>query len=212
MPCMRVAERDREDARRSGWRRAACRRSATCGRDRSIAARAQWPPRPCRSRRDRAPQRDVGAARGKGAFVRQRRRQPIGRHARPRLAAVLGRDQDHELAVDRIADGEPAVGVPERHRVEERLRVVVRELQRPGLAGVRRLVDARRGPLPMLSRYAMRIGDGVDVAKIQLVFRRRRQSRPPVARRSRCGGSSDPDPLAQTTRRARRADATQATR
>ncbi len=112
--------------------------------------------------------RDVRAAGGEGAFVLERRREPRGRDARPRGAAVY-RAQDHELSFDRIAEGDAAARIPERHRVEECFRIGIGELQRPRLAGVGGLVDSRA----LSGADAQHVGDvradRIDIAEIKLL-------------------------------------------
>ena len=111
---------------------------------------------------------DVRAARREEAFVRERRRERRRRHALPRRAAV-GRRQDDELAVDRVADGHAALRVPERHRVEEGLRVAIDELLGPGAAGVRRLVDPRELARADAEHVGGLVVDGIDVAEVELL-------------------------------------------
>lgn len=61
------------------------------------------------------------------------------------------------------------VSVPERHRIEECLGIVILELQRPGDAGVGRLVDARsRAIADSKNIGGLRVGR-VDVSKVELV-------------------------------------------
>src|SRR4029077_17439545 len=67
-----------------------------------------------------------------------------GRYTLPGSPTV-SRRQDHEAPIDRIAERDATLGVPERHRVEKYLRVRVRELQIPVRAAVDGLVNPRRG-------------------------------------------------------------------
>src|SRR5262249_15298327 len=66
----------------------------------------------------------------------------LRRNLIPVRSAVCGLD-DHETAINRIAHGHAAISVPERQRVEERLRITVGELQPPTLAAVSGLVNSR---------------------------------------------------------------------
>jgi hypothetical protein len=59
---------------------------------------------------------DVGAARGKRAFVCERWWQRRSWHTFPRAAAV-GSRQDIELTVDGVAEDDAVIGVPEGHCV-----------------------------------------------------------------------------------------------
>ena len=110
----------------------------------------------------------VGAAGGKRAFIRQRRRQALARRPTPRAPAIGGQ-QNHELSVDRIAERDPAAGVPERHRVEERARILVLELQSPRLAAVDGFVDPRRGAVADAEDVRDALIDAIDVPEIQLL-------------------------------------------
>src|SRR5579872_2074676 len=58
----------------------------------------------------------------------------------PLFAAVLGRDE-LELAVNRVAQGDAMVSIPEGHAVEESFWVMVGELKLPVRAGIRRTID-----------------------------------------------------------------------
>ena len=154
--------------RRRAWRRETrsrrCRPPRPCGAASSTivhvssaVGRSQYATRPsCRSRQ--AP------GRRSRRWCRWRRT-PLRRaapaaDARPALFPTLVRRcgrQDHEPAVDRVAERDRRARVPERHRVEEHLRVGVCELQLPTRAAIGRLVDARR----LAGSDAERIGDAL---------------------------------------------------
>src|SRR5262245_29517942 len=85
---------------------------------------------------------DAGSAGGESAFTREGRGESLRRNLLPVRSAVRGLDDD-ETTVDRIAHRHAVTGVPERHRVEESLRITVGELQAPIFAAVCGLVNSR---------------------------------------------------------------------
>jgi hypothetical protein len=85
---------------------------------------------------------DVGSARCERALIVERGWETVSGDARPVAAAIVGA-QDHEPPVNRIAEDESVISIRERHRIEERFWVGVRELRRPRPAAVDRLVDPR---------------------------------------------------------------------
>ena len=149
--------------RRTGSSGEASVRRPRCCRDRRSAARERpW----CRSRRGlcRASRRSCRF--GIGAFGRERRRKTLGRNARPRAAAVGGRE-DCEFAVYGVAERDAAILGPEVHRVQEYLRILVGELKRPRLAGIGGLVDARRFTVADAEHVGRLVADGVDIPEIE---------------------------------------------
>lgn len=115
---------------------------------------------------------DVSSAGRKRALIRQRRGQRTRRHARPDSPAVLSR-HDAELTVNRVANDDSVIGIPERHRVKERPLVVILELQRPRRAGIGCFVDARCGSVADAENVSGLSINGIGVAKVEFVLRHR---------------------------------------
>ena len=151
VPC--VPERDREDAcrfARRDWR--GSHRPGAAG-----VGRVQHP----RGRRAdpdvRAVHGDVRAAGRERALRGQRRREgdPWGHASSARRHPSVVRID--ELAIHRVTERDTVRRIGERHRIEEDLRVVIGELQRPRAAAVRRSCRcATHSPGPMLSTDATR--------------------------------------------------------
>ncbi len=112
-----------------------------------------------------AERRDVRAACGVSAFGRQCGRKTVGRNARP--CAAVRHHEDRERAVDRIAERHAAILGPEGHRVEEYLRILVGELERPRLPGVGGLVDARRLTVADAEDVGGLVADRVDIPEVE---------------------------------------------
>ncbi len=100
-------------------------------------------------------------------FALQRGWQPLVDPA-PVCAAVVGPD-DHQAAVDAVAEREAVARVAEGHRVVERLLVGIPELQRPGPSGVGGLVDPGGIAVADAEHVGGALVHRVDVAEIELV-------------------------------------------
>ena len=75
--------------------------------------------------------------------------------------------EDHELAVHGVTERDTVRRIGERHRIEEDLRVVTGELQRPRAAAVFGPVDARRVPGTDAEHGRDARVDGIDVAEVE---------------------------------------------
>ena len=73
------------------------------------------------------------------------------------------------MPVDRVAERKPAPSIPEVETVEERARLGVSELQRPGLAAVRRVIDARSVAVTGSEEPCRALIERVDIAKLQRI-------------------------------------------
>ncbi len=115
---------------------------------------------------------DVGATRGKRAFILERWWQVCGRHARPNTPTVVSR-HDVKLTIDRVAEDYAVVRVPKRHRVEKCFRIFVPELHGPGFSRVCRFVNPRGWTIAdRKNESGLRI-DCINVSKIKRIIRHR---------------------------------------
>src|SRR5262249_28302964 len=110
----------------------------------------------------------AGAAGCEGALLRQGGGSAPLRQQGPRRAAVVGDDQV-EPPAHGVAEGETVLLVPEGDGVEERPGLGVLELELPGLAAVRRLVDP--GVFAGAGAQQVRhvLAERLDVAEVELV-------------------------------------------
>src|SRR5262249_31173008 len=111
---------------------------------------------------------EAGAAGGEGSLARQGRRQSLCRERLPAGAAVRG-DNQLELPLYGVAEGDAVLLVPEGDGVEEGRGVGTLELHHPGPAAVGRLVDAGG----VAGAGAEQVGGGLperlDVAEVELL-------------------------------------------
>src|SRR5438045_6063469 len=111
---------------------------------------------------------DIGATGGEGAFVNQGHRQFVWSQARPLSPAIRG-SQNIELAIDRIADQDAMIGVPETHRVQKSFWIVVAKLQRPTRSAIDGLVNARGSSVANAQNISGLLIDRIDIPEIQRV-------------------------------------------
>ncbi|KFA48117.1 hypothetical protein S40293_09288 [Stachybotrys chartarum IBT 40293] len=174
----RVPEPHREDARRRRARDLGVRHppgvavAAVEDAARVHAARCQVPP----PRR----RRDASAARREAKLALERRRHPARVDNRPALPAVRRLHQP-EHPVHGVADRQPALRRLKVEAVVEGRRLRVGEDARPGLAAVRRRVDARVGAGPDGQDHGAVRRPCLHVAELDLrvVGRQRRADRRP---------------------------------
>ena len=141
MPLRAVGEGEREDARPRRHRCGSGVAATLQVRPRSLEWKTRAAPGAASAEPGfaRAEQGEAGIAGGEGAFVGQ----SGGRIAAfPVDAAIVG-GANFGAAIQLVADDDAVVGVPEGDGVEETFGIGVRELERPVLAGVGGLVDAR---------------------------------------------------------------------
>src|SRR4051794_27432944 len=110
---------------------------------------------------------NAGAAGGKSAFTRQRRRHIFDCYRIPRHA-VRGGDQ-WKLAVHRIAYGDAVRAVPEGKAIIKSLGIAVGELPLPYLAAVRGFINTRLITGADAEHEGRVLVKGLDIAKIERV-------------------------------------------
>lgn len=109
----------------------------------------------------------TGAARREAAFIWQGGRHPFGRLLFPRRAAVIGRD-DEEASVHRVAHRNAVLRIPKGEGVKKCFWLAVFELQRPVLAAVGCLVNARGLAIADAQQVRRVRVKGFDIAEVEL--------------------------------------------